>query len=465
MPQIGILKGIYASEVSEFVQSLPMNREPVILDSGLSKGFMRPAPGITPLLVGPGPDRGSITWSGVHYRVLGSKLCRVDPAGTFTVLGDVGNGGPVSMDYGFDRLAIASANKLFYWTGSSFIQVTDPNLGVVLDVIWIAGYFMTTDGTSIVVTELNDPTKVRPLKYGSAEDDPDPIVALKRVRGEVFAIGTNTIQGYSNIGGLGFPFANVKSAEIPRGCVGTHACAAYLETFAFVGSTNDEAPGVYLAGGGTSDKLSNRTVDLALASLSAADLAAVELEVRTEKDEQRLIVHLPTRSYVFFQKASKLLGEPVWMTLASGIGANKAYRGRHQAYLAGRWIVGDAAGNVGYLDASVSTHFGEIAGWQFDTALLTNPDGRAIVLSVELNGLPGNAPFGTRPEVFMSSTIDGRTWGQERAASPGKSGERATNIQWRSKRRIDSFLGMRFRGADSGMATFASLNVEIESLR
>jgi hypothetical protein len=66
-------------------------------------------------------------------------------------------------------------------------QVTDPDLGVVLDVVWVDGYFMTTDGEFLVVTELTDPTQVNPLKYGSSEVDPDPVVALLKLRNEVYA--------------------------------------------------------------------------------------------------------------------------------------------------------------------------------------------------------------------------------------------------------------------------------------
>ena len=44
--------------------------------------------------------------------------------------------------------------------------MTDLDLGVVLDFCWVDGYFMTTDGESLIVTELTDPMAVNPLKYG-----------------------------------------------------------------------------------------------------------------------------------------------------------------------------------------------------------------------------------------------------------------------------------------------------------
>jgi hypothetical protein len=110
-------------------------------------------------------------------------------------LGDVGGSGPVTLDYSFDRLIIRSGTSLYYWNATiGLVLVTDPDLGPVVDCMWVDGYTMTTDGTAIVVTELNDPTSVLPLKYGSAEEDPDPVTGLIKVRNEPYILGLNTIQ-------------------------------------------------------------------------------------------------------------------------------------------------------------------------------------------------------------------------------------------------------------------------------
>jgi hypothetical protein len=466
MARLGVLKGIYGNDVADLVTSLPMNREPVIIETGLSGGYLRPAPGIASMGVGPGQDRGGIVWNGTHYRVFGSKLCSVNTfSGAVTVLGEVGNDAkPVSLDFGFDRMSIASNRNLFYWNGTGLTQVTDIDLGVVLDAIWISGYFMTTDGTSIVVTELNDPTSVNPLKYGSAEVDPDPIVAVKRLRGEAIAIGTSSIQVFQNVGGNGFPFATVPGATIPRGAVGTKAVTYYLESFAFVGGGRNEDPGVYLAGQGTSDKISSREVDAALAKLNSFDLALVEVEVRVQRDEQRLIIHLPTVSYVLHQKASKLAGSQIWTRLASGIMFDQPYRGRHAVLADGKWIVGDIAGNFGSLDYGISTHFGAVAGWQFDTILMENPDGRGIINAVTLIGMGGQAPFGVNPGVFHSWTIDGLTWSTERYATTGVRGVMNQTVQWRGGKRFINWMGLRFRGADGGLMPFAAVDIKVEAL-
>jgi hypothetical protein len=264
--QIPILNGIYTDNTPELRTSYPVNMVPVPKKSGISNGFLRPGDGIVANGTGPGTDRGGINWNGVCYRVMGTKLVTVASNGAVTVLGDVG--GPVNtlvtMDYSFDRLAIASGGDCTTGT-ASLTQVTDPDLGVVLDVVWVDGYFMTTDGESLVVTELSDPTQVNPLKYGSSEVDPDPVVALLKLRNEVYALNSNTIEVFDNVGGELFPFARIDGAQIQKGVIGTFACCVFIDRIAFLGGGRNEAPGIYIGAAATTQKVSTQEIDNLLA--------------------------------------------------------------------------------------------------------------------------------------------------------------------------------------------------------
>jgi hypothetical protein len=465
--KVPILQGAYADSNAAFRTSLPVNLEPVLVDSGISKGYLTNAPGVAQIGTGPGADRGAISWNDICYRVMGSKLVQVIADGTVTVLGEVGTDSkPVRMDYSFDLLSIASNRNLFYYNpvAGTVLQVTDPDLGPVLDAMWIDGYFMTTDGENAVVTELSDPYSVDPLKYGSSESDPDPVVGLRKVRGEAYVINRYTIQNLQDIGGDGFPFTNNPGGLVSKGATGTHAIAYFLESFAFVGSGRNEQNGVYVAGAGTADKISNSEVDLAIAALSMDQIAAIELETRIEQDEERLYVHLPTRSFVYMRQASLQAQVPIWHAIADGARADLAYTPRHMALTYGKWLVGDVDGRLGTLDYSIETHFGEIAGWQFDTSFLYNEGKAVIVKTVELVGLPGRTPFGTNPGVSLSLTQDGQTWSIERVISMGQFGERQKRVQWRPKIRGKNYFGMRFRGANTAMAAWAACQVELEGL-
>jgi len=127
--QVPILSGIYSDNSPDFRTSYPRNLIPIPKDQGISQGYLRPAYGIVELGVGTGIDRGAINWNGVYYRVMGTKLLSIDSAGAYTIIGDVGGTGSVTFDYSFDRLAIASSGSLYYWNGTVFELVTDPDLG------------------------------------------------------------------------------------------------------------------------------------------------------------------------------------------------------------------------------------------------------------------------------------------------------------------------------------------------
>jgi hypothetical protein len=295
--QIPILNGIYADNTPELRSSYPVNMMPVPKKSGISNGFLRPGDGIVANGTGPGIDRGGVNWNGICYRVMGTKLVTVASNGTVTVLGDVG--GPttelVTMDYSFDVLAIASGGRLYYWipvnttatsvwnpTAPILRQVTDPDLGVVLDVVWVDGFFMTTDGANLVVTELSDPMQVNPLKYGSSEVDPDPVVALIKLRNEVYALNSNTQEVFDNVGGALFPFQRIDGAQVQKGVIGTHACCTYLERIAFLGGGRNEAPGIYLGAAATTQKISTQEIDTLLLQYTEAQLVKVKLEARND---------------------------------------------------------------------------------------------------------------------------------------------------------------------------------------
>ena len=464
--QIPILNGIYADATPDLRTSYPRNMVPVPKQNGVSSGYLRPAEGIATFGAGPGIDRGAINWNGVLYRVMGTKLVRVDASGGVTVLGDVGSGGQVTLDYSFDVLGIAAGGYLWYWDGAALTSVTDVDIGTVVDALWIAGYWMTTDGTSLVVTELNDRYAVNPLKYGSAESDPDPVKAIDELRNEAYAFGRYTIEVFENVGGDGFPFARVEGAQVPRGIVGTYAYAPYLNTWAFVGSGRNEAPAVYLMVPGDTRKLSTREIDVILAGYSEAELAAVVMEARVSKAHQHLLVHLPDQTWVYDAAASEALGgTPVWFELGSSVVGHAAYRARNAVWVYDGWIVGDPTSTaIGRMVEDVSTHYGQAVGWEFGTVMLYNEGNDAIVHELELVALPGRVPLGAAPIVWTSYSLDGETWSQERHIFAGSQGQRAKRLQWRTQGRLGQYRMQKFRGTSDAHLPIARLEARLEPL-
>ena len=464
--QVPILNGIYTNTAGDFRVEYPRNMVPVILKSGISDGYFRPADGIVSLGTGPGIDRGGIEWQGLLYRVMGTKLVSISSLNVVTVIGDVGGTGQVTFDYSFDYLAVASNGNLFLYRPSTGLQqVTDPDLGTVVDVVWVDGYFMTTDGEFLVVTELNDPFSVNPLKYGSAEADPDPVVALLKVRNEVYALNRHTIEVFDNVGGSLFPFQRVEGAQVQRGAIGTHACCNFMESIAFIGGGRNEAPAVWLISGSNAQKISTREIDLILEEFTETQLSNVLVESRVDKGYRHLYIHLPNRTLVFDAEATTKAGMPVWFTLTSSLVGNSQYRARNLVWVYNKWVVGDPSSvSFGYLSDSLSSHWGVLNGWEFATIILYNESRGLIFHEMELIALTGNAIFGTDPSIFTSYTEDGLTYSQERVCKAGVTGVRGKRLSWLQQGRMRQWRAQKFRGTSDAQLSVARLEARIEPL-
>lgn len=463
--QIGILNGIYSDEASDLRTSLPVNLIPVPKDSGISNGYLRPADGIVQFATGIDADRGGINWNGTMYRVQGSKLISVTEAGAVTVCGDVGAGGLVTLDYSFDVLAIESAGNLYYWDGAALTQNTDPDLGFVLDVLWIDGYFVTTDGTSLIVTELNDIYSVNPLKYGSSEIDPDPVVGLLKVRNELHAINRYTIEAFNNVGGDYFPFQRIDGAQIQKGALSRHTCCLYLDAIGFMGSGFNESISIYVGANGTATRIATREIDQTLQLFTEAQLAECVIEARTDKAHQHLYVHLPDRTLVYDANASQALGEPVWFTLTTAADGYAQYRARGLVWAYNRWNVGDPqSAAIGYLDDTIGSHWGEDVYWLFGTKIMYNEATGVQFHELELIVLTGRMAVGSSPRVATSYSLDGETWSVERDITAGTSGGRTKRLVWFRNGAMNNQRIQRFRGDSTARLSFSRLEARLEPL-
>lgn len=464
--QIPIVNGIYTDNGPDLRTSYPVNMVPTPKKQGVSNGYLRPGDGIVANGSGPGVDRGGINWNGVCYRVMGTKLVTVSSNGIVTVLGDVG--GPentlVTMDYSFDRLAIASGGRLYYWNGT-LTQVTDPDLGIVLDFCWVDGYFMTTDGINLVVTELNDPTQVNPLKYGSSEVDPDPVVALLKLRNEVYALNRNTIEVFDNIGGDFFPFQRIDGAQIQKGVIGTFGCCVYMEMVAFLGSGRNEAPGIYMGSNASANKISTQEVDEILLQFTEAQLATVKLEARNDKNHQHLYVHLPDRTLVYDAAASAEMEVQVWFTLTTSTVGFSQYRARNLVWAYDKWLVGDPqSSNIGYLDDTIGHHWGQPVRWEFGTTIVYNEGNGAIFGELELVALTGRVSLGADPVITTSYSLDGLAWSQDQAIRAGKIGHSLKRLLWLQQGFMRNWRIQRFRGTSDAHLAFMRLEAQVEPL-
>lgn len=462
--QIPILNGIYTDQNSDFRTSYPINMIPVPKEQGISQGYLRPAEGIDQFAELNGIDRGGIEWNNVCYRVAGNKFIKVDANGVVTEIADLMGYGQCNFAYSFDYLAINSYPHLYLYDGIEVKQVTDEDLGVVLDVVWVDGYFMTTDGEFLVINELNDPFAVNPLKYGSSEVDPDPIKSIIKVRNEIYALNRYSIEIFDNVGGENFPFSRIDGAMCTKGTIGTNTACKYLDAVAFLGSAKNEPVALWLAMNGSSTKLSTREIEQIIHQYDEETLSKCLLETRMIDGHNWLYLHLPSQTLVYDSASSEVAQQPVWFVLSSGLTKDQ-YFAKNFVWCYGKWIVGHPTQpKLGTLTNQTGEHWGDEVTWEFGTTILYNESRGAIFHSIELVCLTGRNAINTEPYISTEYSLDGENWSNPKMIKTGKAGNLNKRLVWFQQGYMNHWRMQRFLGTSACRLTIARLEANLEPL-
>lgn len=463
MTEISLLSGIYTNSSADYRQSYPVNYYPVVLGTGISKGYLRQSPGISLFGNGMGVERGSIVFQGQLYKVSGYALIRVYANGVVEELATIPGFQKVSMAKSFDKICIVADGKAFYWSESDGLQqITDPDFGSANDVIYVDGYFLFVDQQFIFNSSLNDPLAIDPLSFGSAEIEGDPIIGIIKIRNEPYVCGSETIEVFQNVGGSGFPFQRVDGAMITKGIVGTYAKVEAEDALFFVGSGRGEAPSIYLAGGGQAQKIASDEVEKIVQSYSDVQLADVSCETYTANGQFFIITHLPNETIIYDLYGSRSADVALWHIRKTD---DSSYRARGFQRVYGKWIVGDSMdGRIGQLRDDLPTEYGETVLREFTTPLGFAEGRSFIVHEAMLFGIPANTAIDTNPMVSMSRSENGRTYSQERWAASGKTGDYNYTPTWRQVGRASSMLTLKFRVANQSFYTPSRLEVKVEVL-
>lgn len=469
MAQFPILSGITASGV-DFQSAYPVNMVPVALSTGISEGYLRPGEGINQIATGPGLNRGGREWRGVHYRVMGPSLCSISATGAITVIGPIAGTNWCTFTESFDYLAINGGNNVYLYDGTTLAAISDPDLGVSLDITWTNGYFLSTDGEFISSSDINDAFSWNPLRYASSEARPDPVVALFTIQNEVYAVNANTVEVFTTVinANLTFPFQRVNGAQLMKGGVGSRAVCELAQNLCILGGGKNEPPAVWLGRSGQIAKLSTRRIDDILKSYDPVTLSFVVLESRVVRNHEFLYIHLPDQTLVYDVIASQSLQTPVWHFLTSGVttdNPNGGYRARGFVWCYGQWNVADPFGTaIGVVDETISSHYGVDSFWSFTTPIAYNEAKGIQVHELELIAITGSVAFGDDPLIATDWSIDGEVWSKKKYIKAGKNGQRAKKLIWDRQGFIETSRMQRFTGDSRAHLSFARLEAEIEEL-
>ncbi len=463
MPQLQIVSGIYSNAIGDYRQSYPINFYPVIMQNGLTNGYLRQTPGLVQVAAAYGPDRGSIEFNGLMYRVSGPYLVRVYSNGVVDQLAVIPGADRVTMVKSIDRICIVANRRGFYWTDSGgLVEITDPDFGYAIDAIAIDGYFLFVNDQYIFNSDLNNPLSFNPLSFASAEIEGDPIVGIEKVRNEAYICGTETIEIFQDVGGSGFPFQRIQGAMIPKGIAGTYAKTNAENSLFFIGAGHGEAPSVYLSGGGQVQKIATDEIEKIIQEYAPEELANVYCESYTANGQFFVLAHFSDKTLVYDLYESQEAGVALWHIRKRN---DAGYRARGFVRVWNRWLCGDSDdGRIGELKDSIPTEYEDEPPREFTTPLAFVDGNSFIMHRAMLFGLPGRVELGGAPRISLSISRNGLTYSQDRWSSAGDRGDYNWVPTWRQIGRATSAMTLKFKLSNRSFFNPSYLSVDVEQL-
>jgi len=475
-----IANGFYKADSLPISAQECVNWYPYILDTpALSQETLLGTSG-TSQLVSTGSvseiNRGSWTLDGIAYFVNGTTLYRLvlDIVGgdSFTAvsMGTIEGTGRVSMaDNGTQLCILVPNGKGYIFTASpdTLTEITDLDFtanGQPQHVVFIDGYFVcTTDSKKFITSALNDGLAYNALDFGTAEADPDDIVAPIVFRNQLFIGGSQTLEAFQNIGGADFPFQRT-GLFIQKGISSAFSIVESNNTFMFIGSGKNESPAIWALAGNDVQKVSTVAIESILLRFTQAEIQASFSWSYAQKGAYFVGFALPTSTLVFDTISGRWHERKSRIANASGemIEVRSRINSLVSAY--GRIIVGDSQdGRIGSLDVDLYTEYGDTIIRRIATQPFQNNMQALMIPMIELTmeaGV-GNGDV-VDPKIRMDISDDGgKTFKDDRTRSMGKIGDFKRRTIWRRNGRYSRFVVMRFTLSDAVKPVIIQLTADI----
>lgn len=421
------------------------------------------------------PNRGAHVMNDEPYFVNGNKLYKLvrtvaaDNTESFSVseIGAITGSGRVSMaDNGSELCIVVPNGDAYIYDGSTLSTITDPDFdGPCETVVYIDGYFVfnKTNSSKIFHSELRDGLSYNALDFAEAEADPDRVVALHVHRGVLYALGTETIQPFTNTGSTEFAFRPIKGAVISKGVRSRFAVKSFGNTFAFIGGGENEGAAVWAFQGSDVAKISTTPLDFLLQNATPEQLDECYAFAHSLNGAEFWGVTFGSRTLVFDQTASRLSGRLEWHERSSRISSEDVqWRVASIVTAYNKVFVGDIEdGRIGQLSDDFFDEYGEYIVRTTSGQPFENGGQSLSVSSIEATMNAGTGTADNEAQIGLCWSDDGgRTYSNMLFRGFGKLGEYGKRAIWRRLGRFGKYRVLCFQFAGTTDPTFIKLEAD-----
>lgn len=391
-------------------------------------------PGLT--LFGPagtGPIRGMHMLGSVLYVVSGKELYSVGNTGVSTWLGSgIFGTGVVSMSDNGTQLAIVNgSNGYIYSATGGFQIISNANFFPANTVTFFDNYFVyDRAGTNqFFISALLDGTSYNGLDFASAEVQPQNVLSIVNQQENLLIFTTGHIETWYDSGAVAFPFQRYDGATIERGATGFYTTLKEDNSVFFLG---DDLI-FYRLNGIVPVRISTHALEYEWKTYTTvSDAFAFSY---TWGGHKFIVLTFPSAARTFvFDIATNLWHErESWDQNNNTLGR---WRGNCHISAYNRELIGDAInGNIGYLDATSATEYGNTIRMLLVSPPIHSDRKRVYHSRFELDlesGVGLTSGQGSDPQAMLDWSNDGgRNYtSQQIWHSMGKQGATLTRLRW-----------------------------------
>lgn len=375
-----------------------------------------------------GISRGMFEHNGVLYRVVGTTLYSVGPSGAHTSLGTVPGTARCIFDGISSNVVLATQGKAYQYNGSTVAEITDSDLETPNGVTHLNNQIIYDgDGGRFGVSDVGDATSINGLNYASAESRPDDLVRAYAFDQILYLFGSESLELWWNDGAGSPPFSRIEGAVHSVGLAALHSVSSNDRAVYWLADDSH----VYRAVGQSIEQVSNTSMHREVSALATISNA---IGYTLDFQNQRfycLVLPGADKAFLFSENNSE------WYSWSSDGG--RTFANSH-AYVYRKHLVEDYRnGNLYELDVDTYTDNGVAQIRIRDTGPingeLLGAAGRRIEMAAfELDMETGQGTLagqGINPQVALSFSDDGgKTFGTERWAEIGASGEFQHKVRW-----------------------------------
>lgn len=451
---------------------------------GLSQAVLYPSPGSIELLdLGESEyGRGAIEFKDKLYVVQNMTLYLIDrilteagdPVYSSVALGTIEGTSRVFMAKNTTQICIVVPGEFLYIydeengvqdIGTIFLSAYEGlvELTLPLGVVYLDGYFVLTNSRYIFASDINDGTSYNGLSFGSAEMDPDRIVAPFVYRNQLYVFGTEVTEVYDNVGASPFPFLRNRGYVIDKGTISPHSIVECEESFMFIGGSRDELAAAWRIEATVPIKISTPAIDRLLEVLPQEELEAVFANSLSMEGGCFTVFSLPDRTMAHDVHASRMAQTHIWHEHTS------FSRGAETAWCVSRVVkvysllftTQQFNGKIGSLSLDSFQEFDMPILRTFSSPTVFAQGEPIYVDQIEITIESGTSPLGEDLLLTLSTSKDGgKTWGNQRTRTIGTQGDSRQRLVWRRLGRFDRMFNFRLQF--SGNAKMVIVRADVE---